>query len=85
MADRIAYANRTVLAWVANEGRVLLTHGQKTVPKYADERVVAVLSMPGVFVGDTDLPVRQAIEDILLLVECSEGHEWEVQVRYLPL
>jgi len=41
--------------------------------------------MSGVFVGDTHLSVQQAINDILLLVECSEEHEWEGQVRYLPL
>ena len=41
--------------------------------------------MPGVFVGDTTLPVQRAINDILLLAECSEEHEWEGQVRYLPL
>jgi hypothetical protein len=74
-----------VLAWAATEGRVLLTHDQHTVPKYAYERIVAGLPMPGVFVGETDLPVQQAIEDLLLLVECSTEHEWESQVRYLPL
>src|SRR5438093_2130284 len=65
-----------VLAWAAREGWVLLTHDQATVPKYAYERVEAALPMPGVFVGDTHLPVQQAINDILLLVECSEEHEW---------
>ena len=77
--------DRTVLAWAATEGRVLLTHDQHTVPKYAYERIVAGLPMPGVFVGDTDLPVQQAIEDLLLLVQCSVEHEWASQVRYLPL
>src|SRR5262249_14168260 len=77
--------DRAVLAWAAREGRVLLTHDQATVPKYAYERIKAGLPMPGVFVGDTNLPVQQAINDILLLVECSEEHEWAGQVRYLPL
>jgi Domain of unknown function (DUF5615) len=74
-----------VLAWAAHEGRVLLTHDQKTVPTYAYERVMAGLPMPGVFIADTYVPVQQAIEDIVLLVECSQEHEWEGQVRYLPL
>jgi hypothetical protein len=56
-----------------------------TVPKYAYERIVAGLPMAGVFIGDTYLPVQQAIEDLLLLVERSEEHEWEGQVRFLPL
>ena len=74
-----------VLAWAAHEGRVLLTHEQAPVPKYAYERIEAGLPMPGVFVGDTDLSVQQAIDDLLLLVECSQEHEWTGQVRYLPL
>ena len=31
--------DRTVLAWAATEGRVLLAHDQHTVPKYAYERI----------------------------------------------
>ena len=77
--------DHVVLGWAAREGRVLLTHDQATVPKYAYERMEAGLLMPGVFVGDTNLPIQQAINDILLLVECSEDHEWAGQVRYLPL
>ena len=76
--------DHAVLAWAAHAGRVLLTHDQTTVPKYAYERIEAGLPMPGVFVGDTHLPIQQAINDILLLVERSEEHAWEGQGRYLP-
>jgi hypothetical protein len=41
--------------------------------------------MPGVFEVSRDVPLRTAIEDILLLAECSLEGEWEGQVRYLPL
>ncbi len=75
----------TVLEWAAHEGRVVLTHDQKTVPKHAYERVEAGSPMPGVFVGDLYLNVQRAIEDLLLIAECSEAQEWEGQVRYLPL
>ena len=75
----------TVLAWAANEGRILLTHDRQTVPRYAYDRVVAGLRMPGVFVGDLDLNVQQAIDDLILIATCSEAPEWEGQVRYLPL
>jgi hypothetical protein len=77
--------DHAVLAWAAREGRVLFTHDQATVPQYAYERIASGLPMPGVFVGDTNLPVQQAINDMLLLVEYSEEHEWEGQVRSLPL
>lgn len=41
--------------------------------------------MPGVFVIEQELPIGQAIDDLLLLAECSEAGEWEGQVLHLPL
>lgn len=73
-----------VLAWAAQEGRVLLTHDVSTITRYAYERVQAGQPMPGVFEVSRDLPVGRAIEEILLLAECGIEREWEGQVRYLP-
>ena len=41
--------------------------------------------MPGVFEVSLHVPVRVAIEDIVLLAQCSVEGEWEGQVNYLPL
>ena len=71
-----------VLAWAAQEGRVLLTHDVSTITRYAYERIQAGQSMPGVFEVSRKLPVGSAIEEILLLTECSVEREWEGQVRY---
>lgn len=75
----------TVLEWAAQEGRILLTHDVSTITRYAYERVQAGKPMPGVFEVSRTVPIGVAIEDILLLAECSEEGEWESQVRYLPL
>lgn len=75
----------TVLEWAAQEGRVLLTHDVTTITRYANERVQAGKRMPGVFEVSRKIPIGAAIEDILLIAECSLEGEWEGQVRYLPL
>lgn len=75
----------TILAWAAQERRVLLTSDVKTITRYAYDRVRAGLPMPGVFEVSRTVPISIAIDDILLLAECSEEGEWEGQVRYLPL
>ncbi len=75
----------SVLEWAAQEERILLTHDVKTITRYAYERIEAALVMPGVFEVSRRVPVGVAIEDILLLAECSFDGEWEGQVRYLPL
>lgn len=74
-----------VLAWAAAEDRVLLTHDVSTLTAHAFRRVENGEGMPGVFEVSRSVPVGTAIEDILLLSECSEPGEWKGQVRYLPL
>ena len=74
-----------ILDWAAREQRVLLTHDVTTMTYYAYERVRNGQSMPGVFEVARKVPVRLAIDEILLLAECSLEGEWEGQVRYLPL
>ena len=74
-----------VLEWAATEQRVLLTHDVTTITKYAYERTRLRKPMPGVFEVNRATPIGIAIEDILLLIECSLEGEWSGQVRYLPL
>jgi len=74
-----------ILEWAANEDRVVLTHDAAAMASFAYDRVREGLSMPGVIEVADDLPIGQVIEDVLLLAEYSDKHEWEGQVVYLPL
>jgi hypothetical protein len=74
-----------VLEWAAQQRRVLLTHDVSTMTYHAYERVRAGKPMPGLFEVSREVQIAQAIEDILLLAECSLEGEWEGQVRYFPL
>lgn len=74
----------TVLEWAAQEGRILLTHDVATITCYAYDRVKQGQPMPGVIEISTDAPIRRVIEDVLVLVECSQEGELEGQVQYLP-
>jgi hypothetical protein len=73
-----------VLDWAAEEGRLLLTHDARTITRFAYDRVRAGLPMPGVVEVSQDLPIGRAIEEILILAECSLENEWEGQSVYLP-
>ncbi len=74
-----------VLEWAAKECRILLSHYVSTLTRFAHDRIKAGKPMPGLFEVGRSVPLRQAIEDILLLAECSREGEWEGQIRYLPL
>jgi len=75
----------TVLEWAARNQRVLLTHDVSTMTRFAYDRVREGEPMPGVFEVSRKVSLATAIEEILLLAECSTPGEWEGQVRYLPL
>jgi hypothetical protein len=75
----------TILEWAAQSARVLLTHDVATMTRYAYERVERGEPMPGVFELARQVPTGVAIDEILILAECSLDDEWDGQVRYLPL
>jgi predicted nuclease of predicted toxin-antitoxin system len=75
----------TLLEWCASQGRVLVTHDAATLVGFAYDRVRAGKPMPGLIEVRLSLPVATAIEELLLLAECSQEGEWDGQVIYLPL
>lgn len=75
----------TVLAWAAEQDRIVLTHDVTTMTVFAYQRIEMGLSMPGLFGVSRRVSVGLAIEEILLLAEYSLEDEWEGQVRFLPL
>lgn len=41
--------------------------------------------MPGVFVVHVGMSVARAIDEMLLVVECSTANEWSDSITYFPL
>ncbi|MBF2079506.1 MAG: DUF5615 family PIN-like protein [Synechococcales cyanobacterium T60_A2020_003] len=74
-----------ILDWAASNGRILLTHDRATMPDFAYERLSKGQQMSGLFVINDRMPVRQVIDELLLLNDCSEQDEWKGIVLYLPL
>lgn len=79
------FDDKRILEWMARDQRLLLTHDVTTMRPFAEARAAAGLSMPGLLEVNQYLPIGQAIEEILLLAECSLPGEWEGQVLFLPL
>src|SRR2546421_1705860 len=72
-----------VLAWAAENDRILLTFDRSTMADHAYERVVSGEVMPGLFILNDRFPVGRAIDEILLMAECSEQHEWSSRVVHI--
>jgi hypothetical protein len=55
------------------------------MPDFAYQRLIKRERMTGLFVLNDRMAVRQAIDELLLLINCSEQKEWEGKVFYFPL
>ena len=55
------------------------------MPDFAYERIVRREPMTGLFVVNDRISIRQAIDELLLLINCTEQAEWKGIVLYLPL
>ena len=74
-----------ILAWAAENKRIVLTHDRATMADYANDRVAAGQEMAGVFILNDRLAVGHAIDEILLMIACSQQAEWLGRAVHLPL
>ena len=77
-------SDRDVLAMASREGRVLVTHNQRTMPRHFAE-FIATEASAGLLVVPQHLPLSTSVEELLLIWSASEADEWINRVCYLPL
>lgn len=73
-----------LLKWAAKEGRIVVTHDRKTMPVHAAQLMSKGETIAGLFVVPRSMPMHQVLEDLQLMITCSENDEWVNVIRYLP-
>jgi uncharacterized protein DUF5615 len=73
-----------VLQIAANEGRVLVSHDLRTMPLHF-RQFIAGRNSPGLLLIPQKLPLRVAIEEILMVWIACEPEDCANQIWYLPL
>ena len=81
LADR---NDQEVLEVAARDGRLLVTHDQKTMPRHFAEFITRTTS-PGLLVIPQHLSVATVVEDLRLIWFITEAEEWINRVSFLPL
>ena len=77
-------ADPNVLARAATDGRVLVTHDRKTMPRHFSEFIARETS-PGLLVIPQSLSIAAAVEELILIWSATEAEEWVNRISILPL
>jgi hypothetical protein len=74
-----------LLAWAAEQERVVITHDRRTMPYHATSRIARAEKIAGIIIVSRQLPLSRVIDDLEIIVSCSDMIEWENIVKHLPL
>jgi hypothetical protein len=74
-----------LLAWLADEGRILLTHDVQTIPAFAYERVASQQPMLGVVIVRERVVISQIVDELAIMIEAGNPDDFENIVRFVPL
>lgn len=78
-------ADSALLEWLAREGRVLLTHDIRTMPRYVYERVRNGQPVPGVIAVHKDTPIGAVIDELEISIRAGTPEDFANQVQYIPI
>ena len=74
-----------LLAWAAEQERILITQDRRTMPYHATSRIAKAEKIAGIIVVSRQLSISQVINDLEIIVSCSDMIEWENVIKHLPL
>jgi hypothetical protein len=83
-ARLVGLHDEEVLTITAREGRVLVSHDRKTMPRHFAEFIARETSS-GVIIVPQRLAVRRAVDDLILIWTASDAEEWINRIQILPL
>jgi len=73
-----------VLAFAAQENRILVSQDQRTMPRYFAE-FISTQTSSGVIIVLPSFPVSEAIDNLIKIWQTSESEDWVNRIAYLPL
>jgi predicted nuclease of predicted toxin-antitoxin system len=77
-------SDEEVLNVAARDGRVLVSHDHRTMPRHFGQLITRQTSS-GVIIVRQSLPIARVVDDLLLIHSASDDSEWVNRLIYLPL
>jgi predicted nuclease of predicted toxin-antitoxin system len=84
VSDLSGLTDLEVLLVASREERVLVSHDQRTMPKYFAE-FISTQTSSGLIIVLQSMPISEAIDNLLRIWEASESKDWVNRIAYLPL
>lgn len=73
-----------LLQWLADQGRILLTHDVRTMTGFVFDRVNNGKPVPGVFVVHQNTPIGAAIDALEVAIVVGTPEDFANQVWFIP-
>lgn len=77
--------DQELLMWAKSENRILFTHDRKTMPTHFAALFDKGETLAGVIIVPRRMPIGQAIDELEIIISCTELEEWQNVVKILPL
>jgi hypothetical protein len=74
-----------VLAIAAEQDRILVSHDHQTTLRHLADFLQARGSSPGLILVPQYLPIRRAVEELILMWGASDAEEWRDRIVTIPL
>lgn len=74
-----------VLAFAAEQNRILVTHDLQTMPRHFGEFLMGRQSSPGVFLVSQYAAIGEVIDELVLIWSASDAEEWKNRIVRVPL
>jgi hypothetical protein len=73
-----------VLALASRDGRLLVTHDRRTMPRHFAEFIESATSF-GLLIVPQKMSIADVVEDLILIWVASEAEEWANRMYSLPV
>ena len=74
-----------ILVWCEQNQFSLITNNRKSMPQHLSDHLSAGHHVPGIFTINLEVPMKEIIDQLLLIAGASDEDEYIDQITYIPL
>ena len=74
-----------ILCWCEAHDFLLVTNNRKSMPRHLADHLTQGRNVPGILTLDLGLPMRLALDELILIASASFADEYANRITYLPI